>query len=168
MRQHAPTRKPSPATVFRWMTLFLLTAMALPDLAAAQPLKTLIDSQSYVFQPQSAQTLRGNVRYLTTDSYSLRIARDQIVSDLPYFGRACAAPTDPDESSLRFTIKEFTYTLKPAKKDGWTVTIEPKDKRSIQKLTIDITADGYATLQVTNTDRDPISFYGIIGPPAKR
>jgi hypothetical protein len=145
--------------------LILLASIAPPTSATAQPLKTLIDSQTYVFQAQSAQPLRGTVRHLTTDNYTLKITKDKIVSDLPYFGRAYVAPTDPQQTGIAFTSKEFKYTVTPGKRGGWTVVIKPKDNKDVQEIQLTISADGYTTVQVINSNRDPITFNGIVAKP---
>jgi hypothetical protein len=149
-----------------------LAPIALPILLFASPLATtaqsakpLIDSQNYVFLAQIAQPLHGPIRHMTTDNYTLQITKDKIVSDLPYFGRAYTAPMDPDQNGLRFTSEKFSYTLTPGKKDGWIVVIKPKDNRDIQQLQLTISSDGYSSLQVLSSSRDPISFNGVITAP---
>jgi hypothetical protein len=145
------------------LTLFIV----LPGRPDAQSIKTLVDSQNYVFETQIAQPLRGPVRHLTTDNYTVRITRDKIVSDLPYFGRAYVAPIDPDKSALRFTLNTFDYKVTPGKKEGWTVLIKPKDKTDIQEIQFNISSAGYTSLQVISSNRDAISFDGIITAPVK-
>lgn len=135
---------------------------AFPRGAAAQPVKNLVDSQNYVFQAQSVQSMRGPLRQITTDLYTLKVTRQKIVSDLPYFGRAYIAPSDPTKSPLRFTLKSFDYTVTPGKKQGWTVMIRPKDNKDIQEMQLDISSAGYATLEVISANRDAITFSGII------
>jgi hypothetical protein len=131
----------------------------------AQSARPLIDSQNYVFLAQIAQPLHGPIRHMTTDNYTLQITKDKIVSDLPYFGRAYTAPLDPAQNGLQFTSEKFSYTLTSGKKDGWIVVIKPKDNRDIQQLQLNISSDGYSSLQVLSTSRDPISFNGVITAP---
>lgn len=150
-------------TVFVLLTLFI----AAPHRTSAQSVKTLIDSQNYVFLVQIAQPLRGPTRHMTTDDYTLQITKDKVVSDLPYFGRAYTAPMDPTQSVLQFTSGKFSYTLTPGKKDGWIVLIKPMDHREIQQMQLTISSDGYSSLQVMSVNRDPISFYGIVTAPDK-
>ncbi|MBN9384553.1 MAG: DUF4251 domain-containing protein [Chitinophagaceae bacterium] len=124
-------------------------------------IKSLVDSQNYVFVAQSALPLSGRVRQLTSD-YDLRVTKNSIISYLPYFGRAYQAPLDPTKGGIQFTSKDFDYTTTPGKKSGWTVQIKPKDYRDVQQMTLSISASGYGSLQVVSTNRQPISFNGYI------
>jgi hypothetical protein len=127
-------------------------------------IKNIVDSQNYVFVAQTALPLSGRTRQLTSD-YDLKITKTSIVSYLPYFGRAYQAPIDPTKNSLDFTSKDFDYTSTPGKKGGWNVTIKPRDNRDVQQMNLSISSSGYGTLQVTSTNRQPISFNGYIRAP---
>jgi hypothetical protein len=154
----------------------LLSLMILPFVAGAQSdptdkkavklaaIKNRVESQNYVFKAQTVMPMSGRTRQLTSD-YDLKVTKESIVSDLPYFGRAYSAPIDPTKGGIEFTSKDFDYTLTPNKKDGWTALIKPKDYRDVQQMTLNISSTGYATLQVTSTNRQPISFNGIIVAP---
>jgi len=132
--------------------------------AKAAAIKNLVDSQTYVFVAQTALPMSGRTRQLTTD-YDLRVTKSSIVSYLPYFGRAYQAPIDPTKGGLQFTSKDFEYTATPGKKGGWSIQIKPKDYRDVQQMTLSISDNGYGTLQVISTNRQPISFNGYIQAP---
>ncbi len=133
------------------------------DKQAAKEAKitALVDSQAYVFIAQSAMPLSGRLRQLTSE-YDLTVTRDQVISYLPYFGRAYSATLDPSQAGIEFTSNNFDYTKTGRKKGGWDISIRPKDYRDVQQLTLTITQDGYASLQVTSTNRQMISFNGYI------
>lgn len=124
-------------------------------------IKNLVDSQSYVFKAQSALPMTGRTRQLTSD-YDLKVTKSSIVCYLPYFGRAYSAPIDPSKGGIQFTSKDFDYTVTGRKKGGWDVQIKPKDYRDVQQLSLSISQEGYASLQVTSTNRQMISFNGYI------
>lgn len=133
-------------------------------------IKQLVESQHYDFKAQSALPMSGRTRQLTTGDYDLKVTKEAIVSYLPYFGRAYTAPMDPSKGGIQFTSKDFNYTMTPGKKGGWDVRIVPKDYGDVQSLSLSISEDGYANLQVTSTNRQAISFYGTIAaikPPKK-
>ena len=130
-------------------------------------IKNMVESQNYIFKAQSASPMGGRVRQLTTD-YDLKVTKETIVSDLPYFGRAYSAPMDPSKGGIQFTSKNFDYTLTPGKKDGWSVLIKPKDYSDVQQMTLTISSTGYASLQVISTNRQPISFNGTVVAPKKK
>ena len=150
----------------RYFIVIMLLAGSLP--AATQsvsPVSTLVDSQRYIFQARTAQSLRGPVRNLASTIYTLKITKDTISSDLPYFGRAYVAPMDPSQAGLEFVSTKFDYTLTPGKKEGWTVLIKPKNALDIREIQLNISPAGYASVQVICTNRDPITFNGIIVAP---
>ncbi|NSL85412.1 DUF4251 domain-containing protein [Chitinophaga sp. Mgbs1] len=131
--------------------------------------KSLIDGRNYVFIAQSALPMSGRVRQLTPD-FNLTVTADSIISYLPYFGRAYSAPYGSTRSPLDFKSKQFDYNAAPGKKDGWNITIRPKDQQDIQTISLTVSSDGYASAQVTSNNRQPISFNGVIQavPPVKK
>ena len=136
--------------------------------AHALAIKNMVEAQNYVFKANYVMPMRGISRSLTSD-YDLTVSKDTVSAFLPYFGRAYTAPYNPTDGGIKFTNTHFTYTSKPGKKGGWSIIIKPtgKDKnisdwRDVQILRLDISVDGYASLQVTSSNRDPISFNGTI------
>jgi hypothetical protein len=75
---------------------------------------------------------------------------------------------DPSKNAMDFTTKDFDYSTTPQKKGGWIVTIKPKDYKEVQQMTLNISSDGYASLQVISTNRQAISYNGVIVAPSKR
>jgi len=123
-------------------------------------LQRLLESKEYVFKAQSVTPMRGGFQQLMSE-YDLRLLGDSLVSYLPYFGRAYTAPLDTRQNGIQFTSTEFEYVVKPKKK-GWDISFRPKDVSSVQQLHLNVTASGRATLQVISTNREPISFNGMI------
>jgi hypothetical protein len=136
--------------------------------AKKEAIKTMINTQQYVFRAQSVQPLSAATRQLTSE-YDLGITKEKITSYLPYFGRAYSAPINTSQGGIQFTSTSFEYTASDRKKGGWEVLIKPKDAPEVQQLNLTISEDGYATLNVTSTNRQPISFTGVIeAPKAKK
>jgi hypothetical protein len=128
--------------------------------------KSNVDAQNYVFKANYVNPMRGVGRALTSD-YDLVVSKDTIIAFLPYFGRAYVAPTNPTEGGIKFTSTKFSYEAKPGKNGSYKIVIKPMDKnmtnwRDVQSLRLDISADGYASLNVSSTNRDNISFNGTI------
>src|SRR5215469_5126798 len=150
-------------------SMFLFAAIALLSLrTAAQSadekaaaVKDMVESKNFIFQAQTALPMRGSVRQLTTD-FDLKVTPTAIVSYLPYFGRDFVAPMNPTQSPLQFTSTKFDLTTTTRKKGGWEIVIKPTDHREVQSMTLTISTAGYTTLQVTNLNRDPISFNGEV------
>lgn len=124
-------------------------------------IQSLVQSKNFVFVAQNAYPMSG--RYINlTSVYDVKLSADTVVSDLPYFGRAFVAPINPSEGGIHFTSTKFTYTIKEKKKGGWDITILPKDARDVREMFLNVSADGYASLQVTSNNRQLINFTGYI------
>jgi hypothetical protein len=123
--------------------------------------KEMIENNNYVFHAEFANPMRGGNINLTSE-YDLRVGKDTLVAYLPYFGRAYQAPMDPTDGGIHFTSTRFTYTKQQNKKGGWDIYVKPSDAKGVEKMFLSISEDGYASLQVTSSQRDPISFQGYI------
>ena len=123
-------------------------------------LRQMIDSSNFIFKATSAKPQSSPSKVLTTGEYDLAVSKNKIVSFLPYFGRAYTAPPGED-GGIKFTSVDFKYTAEKSK-NGWRITIIPKDVTSISKLYLDVSTGGYATLQVTSNNRQSISYYGVM------
>ena len=119
-----------------------------------------IETQNYVFKAQRLLPMNGSTRYLN-GNYDLSVSEDKVVSFLPYMGRIYTAPIDPANGPLRFTSTDFTYN-ETKKKGGWDISIRPKDVRSVREFNLHVSDNGYATLQVSGNDRQPVTFYGYV------
>jgi hypothetical protein len=128
---------------------------------SSDEIKNIIDSSQFTFVAERVNPLRGSTRYLTS-RYDVVIKKDTIDCDLPYFGRAFQAPIDPSKGGIRFVSSDFSRSMNLKKESEWEVLIKPNDNADVQQLSFNIFNDGTATLNVTNTHRDPISFYGHI------
>jgi len=123
--------------------------------------RNLVDSQHFVFEAQTVTPLRGNFRNLTSQ-YDVRVTKDSLISYLPYFGHAYSVPISQTKSSLDFTSTNFSYSVSPYKKDGWNITIKPKDNTQVQQYLFTVFNNGKASLSVISTSKDQISFNGFI------
>lgn len=127
----------------------------------AASLTTAIDAQHYIFKAQSMVPMSGSTRQLS-GGYDLTISNDAVISFLPYMGRIYMAPMDPSQAPLRFTSNNFTYDVQRTKKNGWNISIKPKDIGTVREMNLSVSEDGSATLQVSGNDRQPVTFYGYV------
>jgi Domain of unknown function (DUF4251) len=130
-------------------------------------IKNLVESQNYVFVAQTAIPMTGRARNLSSQ-YDLTVTSGSIVSRLPFYGRSDTPPIDPSKSPLEFSSKNFDYKATAKKKGSWEINIKPKDNQDVQNLFLTISADGYASLQVSSNTRESISFNGSIISPAQQ
>jgi hypothetical protein len=119
-----------------------------------------IKSKEFVFKAQTVLPMNGMSRQLTSD-YDVKFLGDSIVAYLPYFGRAYSAGYG-EGGGIDFTSTKFDYTAKQRKKGGWDIAIKPRDGKDVQQLNFTVSENGYASLQVTSNNRQPISYNGYI------
>ena len=159
----------------KWTLLFIIALSVLSvsnaqdakqDKKAKQEaqIKQIVDSQHYVFRAQTAYPL-GRQSVLLTSEYDLKITKDEVVSYLPYYGRAYAATPGSIDNGLNFTTKNFEYKSTPTKKDdGWEIVIKPKDTQQAREMLLTAFKNGSANLTVNSNDKQTISFSGYIVP----
>lgn len=107
----------------------------------------------------------GGMIQLSGSQYQLKINKDSVEAYLPYYGRAYTATMNPDDSGIKFKSKKFSYKTTKKKKGGWTINIAPKDTKEVQNLTLSVSENGYAVLNVNSNNRQSISFNGTIAEP---
>ncbi len=136
------------------------TGNELAKKAVAANVESMIVSKAFIFKATQALPMGGTSRTLTGD-YDLNVKKDTIVSYLPYFGVAYSAPMDVSDTGIHFSSKKFSYSSVKGK-NGWQITIVPKDVRQARQLFLTVSEQGYASLKVTFNNRQPISFNGHI------
>jgi hypothetical protein len=124
-------------------------------------LKSQIESRKFRFHALSATSMKGVTRQLTSD-YFLKLNKDSLSVDLPYFGRSFTTNYPPTDLSIEFKSTQFSYKSDTLKKGGWDITIVPKNESNASKISLSITTSGYCTVRVSNNSREPISYYGTI------
>jgi hypothetical protein len=120
-----------------------------------------IESRNYKFVPNTAIPMSGRSIPLTY-SYSLYVSKDTINAYLPYFGRAYIAPSPTEDGGIKFISTDFDYSAVDKDKGTWEITIRPKDNNRRYTMSLQIGDNGYATLNVQDTNRQSINFYGTI------
>lgn len=154
-------RSPS---VFLYMAFLIGISCSAPREAqqtSRADIRSAVTGQAYTFKARNAEPARGRSRILTSE-YELRVSKDTLIAHLPYFGRAYTAPMDPGSGGINFTSVDFSHSLTERQSGGWQIIIKPNDIRDIQQLFLTISEDGYGSLQVTDNNRQPISFTGHI------
>ena len=141
--------------------------LVLPTVVLAQngkknsPMNELLDGRQYTFTAQYMQPMSGKQVYLT-GLYTLTVTHDSLVCDLPYFGVAYVAPMNPADNGLHFVSNHFDYNVMPAKHGRNVVAITVNDRTVVRQMFLNVAKNGYATLQVTPTNRQAISYYGTV------
>lgn len=141
-------------------TIAFTQAIKAQNLTAAQ-VQNLINNKHYTFEAQTMSPQRGGTRQLTP-GYTLKVAGDSLISYLPYFGRAYTAPINPSDAGYDFTSAKFDYKVTAKKKGSYEISIRTKDKVNTTEFVLTVYNDGNAYLQVTSSQRQPISFRGYV------
>jgi hypothetical protein len=134
--------------------------------ASINRIKSLVNSQRYVFLANYVMPMRGGGHAITS-YYDLKVTKDTVAAFLPYFGQATMANYGSIDNGINFTSTKFTYKV-TQKKNSWDIVIVPLDKNKltdalgVREMRLSISEDGNAMLQVNNTNRDPITFTGRI------
>ena len=142
--------------------LFVLSVIVLSPFAgkAQATVKEMVESKRFVFEAQSMTPLKGSFRTLSP-GYTLKVSPDTVVAELPYMGRAFSANYGSTDGGMKFTATTFEYTSKEKKK-GWTANITTKQVSGNPRVIIDIFTNGNARVVITSTDRESITYNGIL------
>lgn len=136
------------------------------EAAKAEKIKTLIESQNYVFQADYVIPQTGNSKSLTF-GYDLTVSKDTVTAYLPYYGRVTLAPVDASDGGVKFTSTSFSYKSTVDKKGSYNIVITPNEhndrgSKDVRYVRLNIGKTGYASLQVISNNRDAISYNGTI------
>jgi len=134
---------------------------AAKEKALIETTKTLIDAQNWQFNAHQMLPMQGKSKTLTT-LYHVVLKNDTVDSYLPFYGRAYHVDYGSTDSPMTFKAKISDYTQKPAKKGGWIIQFSTKNKNDVLQYSFAVSENGTATLNVSSTNRQSISYYGKI------
>lgn len=131
----------------------------------ADETRAAILSDTWVFVAETALPQGGRPQILDT-RYDVRLGRDTLTSFLPYFGRSFsgAGMMGGNANPMDFKSTRFTVDRQELKKGGWRVTIRPNDVQAVQSMIADLFDNGSASMNVTLTDRTPMTYQGRVVP----
>lgn len=121
----------------------------------------IVESNNFKFIAQQAIPLRMSPQQLTSE-YSLIVSPDSINCYLPYFGVATQIPYGSTDMGIQFITTKFSYNKKPKSDGNYEIVIIPNETDKATKLYLQITENGFASLNVLSRNRDPITFNGSI------
>ncbi len=147
-------------TLIMFFSIGVLVALAQDTADQTTDLPSAIEHKSYTYRVQSVTPMKGGTRQLNP-GYTLIVKGDTLIANLPYFGRVYQAPIGTD-GGFNFSSYEFEYQVKPRKKGGWNVSIKTKDQPSQRQFNLTVTKSGSTTLTVLCSDRESISYYGVL------
>lgn len=150
------------------IVLFLLPACStgneIDSAATKEEITQAINNDHWIFTAQNSNPQYGRSRGIVNGVYEVKFNKDTMIVNLPYFGRLYSgAGVLNNRGPLDFTTTDFSAT-KENSKAGWVVTIKPKDQSEVQTLIFNLYETGTAQLNVTLTNRSPISYTGNVRP----
>ncbi len=146
--------------------LFLACSTSKPLVSySPQEINTALDNQSYQFQAQFMQPASGRMRNITGSGHFLKVTSDKVSANLPYFGRAYAAPIGGD-AGIKFESDNFTYDVSTKSKGERVISIKLSGSPEVRELHLTVFTDGSADLRVTPTNKQFITYRGEITPMA--
>ena len=108
-------------------------------------------------------TLKYGSKSVTPDFF-LELKGDTLNSYLPYMGQAYR-PTMPSQSEgLNFEVPVQQVRKSHPKNNRWQLEIMARTNEDNYKYVVEIYDTGKATIHVSSTSRDPISFDGELAP----
>lgn len=126
----------------------------------ASDVQNAVEMRDFEFKATYAYPTGYKSIYLSP-FYDVKVSADTVKAYLPFYGRAYRAPMDSREGGYRFTSTDFEYQAEKGKKKGsWDITITFHDLNRPVTFNFDIWENGKAHLNVSDTDRQPISFQG--------
>jgi hypothetical protein len=103
-----------------------------------------------------------------TSTYDLTLSNDTLTAFLPYYGVAYTAPPMGSiEGGVKFTTTKFDYKVTEKKNGNIEILFKPLDltpraPSDVQRMILTVSASGFANLQITLVNRQPISYTGTL------
>ena len=132
------------------------------DTSNLSPVAKMLLTRTYQFTATYVQPMTGRQRNVSGDNYTLKVSKDLLEADLPYFGKSTSAPIGTADVGIKFTSKDFTYESSTLTKAREQITIKPKDVSDVQEIYLIVYPDGAADLRINSNSRQAISYLGNI------
>ena len=125
-------------------------------------MKALVENGKLSFEANTAFTQGGKRVDLTTNPNSLIINGELSEADMPYFGVVQITSFDSD-NGINFKNEATDYDINyNDKKQKITIKFSAKNKSENFNLTLIISNDGFATLNIISSHRNIINYNGHV------
>lgn len=160
--------------------MFLLIAFKGNAQINEAAIKDMVDAKHFIFSATSAMPTNSSeinqilgkmspgsagTIILSGSMYDVQVYPDSLAVYLPYYGRSYSASMNHDDNGFKFSTKDFTYKSAKRRKGGWDISIIPKDTKESPKLNLTVFTNGNATLNVSSSNRQSISYNGTVTKP---
>lgn len=116
---------------------------------------------SYEFLARTVLPVSLPPKDISADNYSVIFSKDEIVSELPYFGTARGAANLGRDKGMRFSGKPEHYEVQRNEKETIIeAVVKTENDRFV--LTLTFSPSKYATLNIQSRNREVIVYQGEI------
>lgn len=133
------------------------------EAAQKESVAAMVKNREYVCAVNTANPNGGKLIQLTP-GYSIKIAGDSLICNLPYYGRAYSVSSTTG-NGYNFNSTFFDYVLTERKKGGWDIRIKTKDQQENPEFFITIFDSGSTTIRANSMNRGSISYSGNLVLP---
>jgi hypothetical protein len=133
------------------------------ELQKQKETEVLINAKNFVFDAEKAYPQGGRMLNLDYNTYSLKFNSDNVVCDLPFFGRAYNVGYGSD-GGIKFEGKPENITIENKGKK-YIVKATIKGENDVYDILFTIFYDGGTTLNINSNNRASISYDGKIRAP---
>lgn len=124
----------------------------------------LIDSKNFVFDAERVTPMGYRTIILDYNLYTIKVNKENVVCDLPYFGRGYNVAYGSSDGGMKFDGKPENITIEKKKK-GYNVKMTVKGQNDVYVLLFSVFYDGGTTVSINSNNRGVISYDGKIRPP---
>lgn len=125
-----------------------------------EEIKQLLNDETFMFTATHALPMGGGSKYLNYD-YDVVVKNDTIVSYLPFYGVAYHVEYGTRDLGFDFTQPLEEYKMEKDD-DGYMIDFEVDNGMDHLNYTFHVSEMGNATLHVSSTHRQSITYYGNI------
>ncbi len=133
------------------------------ELQKQKETQALIDAKNFVFDAEKIYPQGARMINLDYNTYSLKFNSENVVCDLPFFGRGYNIGYGSD-GGIKFEGKPEKITVEQKGKK-YTIKTTVKGENDVYDLLFTIFYDGGTTLNVNSNNRSSISYDGQIRAP---
>ncbi len=120
----------------------------------------LLNSKSFEFVANICYPTSGAPKNLVGNNYSVTFSPEEIVSNLPFYGRAYNATAMGRDKGMRFKGQPENFTV--SKNKEYQVNTTVRGESDTYELSLSVSETGYALLSISSNDRGTISYQGEI------
>jgi hypothetical protein len=130
---------------------------------AEADVQQMVNAKDFAFRADQMMPSGGRTRILN-ETYLFTVTPEKVVADLPYMGRANSVSYGATDGGMRFQSTNFDYNVSPGRKNGWNVTIRPKDQNDVRECIMNVYSNGTADLSINSNNRQQIRYSGYLQP----